>query len=133
MNSSTIRLRCAISPEIGPPASVTTAPTLGTCYAWAPDGSAAKVADAGANILYRYKNSVLTNEPLWNLTADPLHRGEFPHGALVTGVNDIAGQPLFDVHKRLNVGTNGCSFPAGYAGLVAANPPPAAPRGVGLR
>ena len=84
-------------------------PQMGTCYLWAPDGSAAKTNRWGANILYRYKNGVLTNVPLWNPTT-----GEFPHGALVAGVNDVAGKSLFDVHKRLNVNTNGCSFPANY-------------------
>ena len=53
---------------------------------------------------------MLTNQPLWNPST-----GEFPGGAIVPGVNDIAGSSRFDVHKRLNVNTNGCSFPAGYA------------------
>ena len=67
-------------------------------------------ADIGANVLYRYHNGSLTNQPLW----DPV-TGAFPHGAIVAGVNDIAGSSAFDVHKRLNVNTNGCPFPSGYA------------------
>ncbi len=87
---------------------------LGSCRVWIPDGSSMKNAgvdgaDIGANILYRYKDGVLTDVPLW----DP-STGEFPHGALVSGVNDVEGQSLFDVHKRLNVNRNGCLFPAGY-------------------
>lgn len=101
-------------------------PALGTCYLWLPDASPLKRAglggaDIGATILYRYKNGALTNVPLWNPTT-----GEFPHGALVAGVNDVAGQSLFDVHKRLNVNTNGCSFPANYgAGGTDVNAPAA--------
>ena len=72
--------------------SEATNPALGTCYLWLPDASPLKRAglggeDIGATILYRYKNGVLTNVPLWNPTT-----GEFPHGALVAGVNDVAGQ-----------------------------------------
>ncbi len=103
--------------------SSTTNPLLGTCRAWIPDGSPMKGAgaggsDIGANVLYRYQNGTLTNQPLW----DPV-TGEFPHGAMVAGLNDIAGSSAFDVHKRLNVNTNGCSFPAGYAagGTVASS------------
>jgi len=95
--------------------AMTTNPSLGSCKVFIPTGSPMKGAgvggaDIGANILYRYENGVLTNKPLWDLVT-----GEFPHGAIVAGVNDIAGSSLFDVHKRLNVNTNGCSFPAGYA------------------
>ena len=78
-------------------------------------GAGAGGADIGANVLYRYQNGTLTNQPLW----DPV-TGEFPHGAIVAGVNDIAGSSLFDVHKRLNVNTNGCPFPAGYASSAVA-------------
>lgn len=90
-------------------------PAFGTCYLWVPDGSPMKGAglngaDIGANILYRYENGVLTREPLWNPST-----GEFPHGALVAGLNDVPGQSLFDVNRRLNVNTNGCLFPESYA------------------
>ena len=103
----------------------TTNPGLGACKVWIPDNSPMKRAgsggmDIGANVLYRYQNGVLTNQPLWDAVT-----GEFPHGAIVAGVNDIAGSSLFDVHKRLNVNTNGCSFPAGYAsgGVVTVTKP----------
>ncbi len=89
-------------------------PTLQTCKVWIPDNSPMKRAgkngaDIGANILYRYENGVLTNLPLWNQST-----GEFPRGAIIVGVNDISDQSAFDVHRRLNVNTNGCAFPAGY-------------------
>jgi hypothetical protein len=89
-------------------------PILGSCRVWIPDTSPMKKIgtngkDIGANILYRYENGTLTKVPLWDRST-----GEFPHGAIVDGVNDVAGQSLFDVHKRLNVNANGCSFPANY-------------------
>lgn len=98
-------------------------PKLGTCKMWIPDNSPMKRAgkdgkDIGANILYRYKDGVLTNEPLW----DPA-TGEFPHGAIIAGLNDVAGQSAFDVHKRLNVNCNGCPFPAGYPTISAVSNP----------
>ena len=107
--------------------STTADPQLGNCKVWAPDGSAAKVAGAGANILYRYNNGVLTNVPLWDPTT-----GEFPHGSIVAGVNDVAGKSLFDVHKRLNVNTNGCSFPANYGQASTDAQAPEAPRNLTL-
>lgn len=94
-----------------PTASVVADPQLGTCIAWTPDGSAAKLAGRGANVLYRYVDGVITTTPLWNTTT-----GEFPHGALVTGLSDVAGKSLFDLHTRLRINTGGCSFPAGYGG-----------------
>jgi hypothetical protein len=105
---------------------------LGACYVWIPDASPMKRAgvngaDVGANILYRYQNGVLTNVPLWNPTT-----GEFPHGALVAGLNDVPGQSLFDVHKRLNVNTNGCSFPANYGDGVTDADAPRAPVGLSV-
>ena len=89
-------------------------PELGSCIVFIPASSPMKGAgkggaDIGANVLYRYQNGVLTNQPLW----DPV-TGEFPGGAIVPWVNDIAGSSRFDVHKRLNVNANGCAFPAGY-------------------
>jgi hypothetical protein len=65
-------------------------------------------ADIGANILYRYENGILTCRPLWN----PL-TGAFPCGAVVPGVNDLAGSSCFDVHQRLNVKIN--TLPPNYA------------------
>jgi hypothetical protein len=60
-------------------------------------------------VLYRYENGTLTSQPLW----DP-NTGRFACGAIIPGVNDIAGSSCFDVHKRLNVEANGCSLPVGY-------------------
>lgn len=94
-----------------------TDPQLGTCRVWRPDGSAAKSNNWGADILYRYQNGALTGTPLW----DPV-TGVFPHGALIMGLNDMSGSSLFDVHARLNVNMNGCSFPAGYGGSTPTNP-----------
>jgi hypothetical protein len=91
----------------------TSAPTnLGNCLAWIPSSSNLHTAgsggaDIGATILNRYEQGILTSQPLWNI-----NNGEFPHGALVAGVNDIAGSSAYDVHRRLNINTNGCGFPA---------------------
>lgn len=92
-----------------PVASVTADPQLGTCIAWAPDGSAAKIAGRGATILYRYTNGILTNVPLWDTLT-----GAFPFGDIVLGVNDVPGSSLFDLHSRLHINSGGCSFPSGY-------------------
>lgn len=95
--------------------SATTAnPNLGSCKVWLPSGSSVKGAgaggaDIGANILYQYYNGSPTTQPLW----DPA-TGQFPHGTLVQGVNDIAGQSAFDVNVRLNVNSGGCAFPSNY-------------------
>jgi hypothetical protein len=62
--------------------------------------------DIGANIVYRYQDGVLTNQKLWDQTT-----GQFPCGAIVPGMNDVEGSSCFDVHKRLNVGVNGCPIP----------------------
>lgn len=95
-----------------PTASDSNDPQLGTCIAWVPDGSAAQVAGRGANILYRYENGVETTTPLWDLST-----GEFPHGAIDRdGINNVAGSSAQDVHQRLNINSNGCSFPASYGG-----------------
>jgi MYXO-CTERM domain-containing protein len=90
-------------------------PELGNCRVYIPDASPMKGAgkdnaDIGANVLYRYVDGVLTDEPLW----DP-ETGAFPCGAVIAGVNDVAGSSCFDVHERLNVNRNGCAFPAWYA------------------
>jgi hypothetical protein len=94
--------------------SKTVNPQMGACYAWIPASSPMKGAgknggDIGANILYRYENGVLTSTPLW----DP-STGAFPCGAIVAGINDVAGGSCSNVHERLNINCNGCSFPAGY-------------------
>jgi F5/8 type C domain len=108
--------------------SATIDPKLGSCKVWIPDNSPLKRGgkdlngdgipdDIGANVLYRYENGVLQNgvggtpvKKLW----DPTTGAWLAAGAIVPGVNDIASQSAFDVHKRLNVNVNGCSFPAGY-------------------
>jgi hypothetical protein len=84
------------------------------CLMWIPVGHALKEAgksgaDIGANILYRYDNGVLTNEPLWDVST-----GQFPCGAVIAGINDSTTRSCSTVHTRLNVNTDGCSFPAGY-------------------
>lgn len=89
-------------------------PELGSCLVWVPEGSPMKHAgihdtDIGASVLYRYEDGKLTQLPLW----DPA-TGEFPHGAIVTGVNDVKGASALDVNQRLNVGVNGCPLPASY-------------------
>lgn len=99
--------------------SIATAPTkmglgAGQCLLWAPSGSTARGVGesgtaAGATVLYRYENGALTTKPLWNPTT-----GAFPCGAVVAGVNDVPGRSCRDVHQRLNVHSNGCSFPASY-------------------
>jgi len=98
-------------------------PLLNSCKVFIPDSSPLKGAgesgsDIGANILYRYQDELLTTTPLW----DP-DTGEFPCGAQVSGVNDIAGTSCFDVHERLNVNVNGCSFPAAYSASEDTGPP----------
>jgi hypothetical protein len=90
-------------------------PGLGACYAWVPDNSPLKGAgipagDIGANTLFRYENGRLTSAPLWSKD------GDFPHGAIVSGLNDVHGNSLFDLKNRLNINRNGCSFPSGYQG-----------------
>jgi len=90
-------------------------PGLGACRLWVPPGAAAKGAgtggsDIGATILYRYENGTLTSNPLW----DPQTGAFLGAGAIVPGINDVAGSSLFDVHTRLNVNRNGCPFPPGY-------------------
>lgn len=105
--------------------NVTTDPQLGTCLAWAPDGSNAATAGVGARILYRYVNGILqdgtggtTLIKLWDPTT-----GEFPHGAVdLDGTNAVVGDSLSDVHERLHINTGGCDFPSGYATTAPTNP-----------
>jgi hypothetical protein len=99
-------------------------PQLGACRVFLPDRSPMKGAgkggtDIGANILYVYENGELTDSPLWRPGS-----GHFPCGARVPGVNDRPGRSCFDVHQRLNVHTNGCALPAGYAGAWPPRPGP---------
>ncbi|MEK6747018.1 MAG: hypothetical protein AABY33_08315, partial [Pseudomonadota bacterium] len=87
-------------------------PGMGSCKVFIPENSPLKRAgtnggDIGANVLCRYENGVLTQTQLWNWQT-----GQFPCGAIVAGVNDVAGSSCSDVHRRLNVNTNGCNLPA---------------------
>jgi hypothetical protein len=88
-------------------------PQLGSCKVFIPDNPMKRAEKngpvIGANVLYRYEKGVRTDKPLWDPSS-----GEFTCGAKVAGVNDIAGSSCFDVHKRLNVNTNNCSFPEYY-------------------
>src|SRR3989344_316358 len=99
--------------------SKTIDPVLGTCKLWLPDSSPMKRAgkngaDIGANILYAYEGGVLnTGKKLWNTDGSFGYRG-----AIVPGVNDVAGSSLFDIQNRLNINTNGCAFPASYTGTT---------------
>lgn len=104
--------------------SYTDNPGYGTCKGlWVPTGSVGKGqgtngSDIGATILYRYVNGVLTTMPLWDTTT-----GQFPTGAADRdGVNQVAGQSLYDLHVRLNINRNGCSFPPGYGVSGPTNP-----------
>ena len=94
--------------------ATTVSPNLGSCKAWVPSTSPMKGAgsggsDIGANVLYRYQGGVLTTQRLWDPTT-----GQFPHGALVQGMNDVSGVSAFDVQMRLNVNANGCTLPSSY-------------------
>jgi hypothetical protein len=85
-------------------------PVLGNCKVYLPAGSSYKGigaggADVGANILYQYQNATITTTPYW------LPSGQFSGcGAIVTGINDVAGKSCNDVHQRLNVNFNGCAL-----------------------
>ena len=109
----------AFSPAASDPSITnesTTDPALGSCRAWIPAASPAKGtgkggADRGANILYQYQNGVLTSIPLW----DTVTNNFTGCGAIIAGVNDVAGSSCTNVDIRLAIGTaNGCAFPAGY-------------------
>jgi hypothetical protein len=65
--------------------------------------------DIGANILYRYRDGELTDEPLWDAET-----GVFPHGAVIEGSPNNPAQHevvLANIHEHLNVNTNGCELP----------------------
>lgn len=108
-----------------------TNPQLGSCMAWIPSssplsGKGTGGSDIGATILYRYVNGNLTSTPLW----DP-RTGEFPHGAPdLDGTNRVAGESLFDIHKRLNVNTRDCPFPKDYGNSDSDKKEPASPVGL---
>ena len=85
-------------------------PNLGSCKVFIPRTSYLKSKgkdgeDIGANVLYRYQDGKISNQLLWNSNT-----GNFPHGAQVSGINNISGHSAYDVHKRLNVNANGCTL-----------------------
>ena len=96
---------------------LTAQPTnIGSCYLWIPASSNLSAAgsdgtDLGATVLYEYSEGSITATPLWSAAS-----GAFHGGAIVAGINDVAGSSLFDVQSRLNVNQNGCSYPSSYAG-----------------
>lgn len=104
-------------------------PGFGNCYLWVPAASPLHAAasdgtDVGATVLYQYVAGALTTNPLWDqATGAPLFKG-----ATVSGLNDVAGNSLFDISSRLNINQNGCVFPNGYTGSAASSPP--APTGL---
>lgn len=70
-------------------------------------GAGENGADVGANILYRTYGGSRSTTPLWNPET-----ARFNRGALVRGVNDLAGSSAFDVHTRLGVRPS--TLPSGY-------------------
>jgi hypothetical protein len=77
----------------------------------------------GANIVFEYEGGSLTGQPLWDSsTGAPLFKG-----AIVAGLNDVAGTSLFDVANRFNINKNGCTLPDGGTSVASA---PAAPTGL---
>ncbi|HWP93501.1 MAG TPA: right-handed parallel beta-helix repeat-containing protein [Thermodesulfobacteriota bacterium] len=102
------------TPGVSLSSSSSSDPKIGNCIVYIPSGSPLKKAgkdgkDIGANIIYRYENGELTDNKLWNQST-----GQFPCGATVPGINDGSDFPdsaCVNVHKRLNVGVNGCSIP----------------------
>lgn len=93
----------------------TTNPGLGGCLVYRPDGSAAKTNNWGADVLYRYDEGVLTSTPLWDQTTK-----QFPHGAIITGVNNGAAFPTSSpetIHTIFKVDAVDCALPADYGGV----------------
>ena len=92
----------------------TSNPGYGSCYLWAPNGSAAQTAGIGATVLYEYNNGTLTNTPLWGSASN---NEQFAGcGAVITGINDSSLNSCINVQQRLNVNQNGCTYPSGYTG-----------------
>lgn len=88
----------------------------GQCAVYVPQSSPLRSApgggDIGANLVNRYRDQKVTCERFWNATT-----GMLRCGATVAGVNDdsqgmtIETRACINVHRRLNVGTNGCAVP----------------------
>lgn len=86
----------------------------GECAAYPPAtsplaGAGADGQDIGAAILWRIEGDT-TEQPLW----DP-QTGAFPCGAVVSGLSDDAATSCTGIHERLNVFTESCPAPPGYA------------------
>lgn len=73
-------------------------------------GAGFQGGDVGANILYRYVDGVLTTQKLWVPNAAGAY--VFPHGAVITGVNDGTTDTAATVHSRLGISSS--SLPSGY-------------------
>jgi len=89
-------------------------PQLAGAKIWIPPtspmkGTGLNGADIGANIIYKYQDGILTGNLLWGPS--------FPHGAIIAGVNDIAGSSAFDVHTRLGL------MPTGAPPVADVTPP----------
>jgi hypothetical protein len=119
-NSNTIRPP-APNPNIAN--FTTTNPRLGSCYVWIPDASPMKGAgasrkDIGANVLYAYEGGALGSKALWSSHAQ-CKLGQTDcfvgTGAIVAGLNDVAGASLYDVGARLNINKQGCLYPTRYS------------------
>ena len=100
-------------PVTAPEMIATTAidPQLGGCLVYLPAASPMRGAgpngsNIGAHLVYRYRDGVLGDIPLW----DP-ETGAFPCGAIVAGVNDDPTTSCSGVHTRLHVGTPDCALP----------------------
>jgi hypothetical protein len=83
---------------------VTVEPALGACLILVPSASPLARAGVagrpiGAQVIYRYENSLLTTERLWLRASDA-----FPCGAVIEGVNDDPGESCSGIHQRLHVG-----------------------------
>lgn len=115
----------AYSPSINIASPISSDPGFGNCVLWVPAASPLKGAgtggsDIGANVLYEYNGGTLSNTPLWNSSTG----AALFAGATVTGLNNVSGASLFDVQNRLNINTNGCSFPPSYTNVSGAPAPP---------
>jgi hypothetical protein len=69
-------------------------------------GGAGADGDIGSEVVYRYVEGTLTNEPLWDMVT-----GSFTCGAVVQGINDDPSDSCIGVHLRLHVGSTECGVP----------------------
>jgi hypothetical protein len=73
-------------------------------------GAAEGGSNVGPQLLYRYHQGQLTEQPLWDEET-----AAFPCGAVVPGVNDDPEQSCSGAHLRLGIGSARCPLP--YAEL----------------